>query len=112
MSDWRQRLVKNMIERDAKRREKRGWMQRLHLFISPAMADLVDKAAKRRNMTKGSYIRRALAVVVGHDLGIPWREVNADNPVVLEYGKHGHSSKGAAKKRDDGEGFGDWDFAG
>lgn len=87
----------------------RGW-EKTAVNMTPVLRGAVDKAAKSRGINRAGYIRRALAVLAAHDLGLDWRELVATGPAPMVYGRTAYSRDFPARLRDNGEGYGDWDI--
>lgn len=99
---------------DPGRRE--GWQERAVAGISAAQRRLISfhtsedfrsmvkRAARARDMSISSYIRRCLAAFIALDLGMTFEEACYFNFRVTRSGTKSQRNPG----RDDGEGFGAW----
>lgn len=81
-----------------------GTLNRTHLHMDMAFVHLIDLAAKKRDVNRSSYMRRAIALLLAHDLGLPIKDVLWRSPAIGRYGKH-QTNKG---KRDRAEDIRGW----
>lgn len=84
--------------------EFNGTLNRLHLHLDIVFIRLLDRAARKRDVNRSSYIRRALAVMIAHDLRLPIREVLYHSPAIGRYGQV-QTNRG---KRDRAQDIEDW----
>ncbi len=67
------------------------------------MQALVDQAAREvRDISRNSYMRRAIMAMVVHDLGLDWSEVMAKEPGIFNWDQDSRLQRLA------GEGHGPW----
>jgi hypothetical protein len=102
--DWRQVALRRAHERVMVKRHKwrQAEMSRFQMTVGPRYTTLLADAAAHRGLSTTSYIRRAVAAFIAHDLGMEFTEVVADTPHV-QGPSHG--------KWDDGTGYGQWRVA-
>lgn len=73
------------------------------------LAPLIKRAAAMRGCTTTTYVRRALAAFLAHDLGMRLTDVTRTFPAAVQSGMR--NTPGLAKgqrSEDDGEGYGSW----
>jgi hypothetical protein len=68
--------------------EFNGTLNRLHLHLDLVFIRLLDRAAKVKDVNRSSYIRRSIAVMIAHDLGLTIQEVLIHSPAIGRYGQH------------------------
>jgi hypothetical protein len=76
----------------------------LHFHSSVEFIRLLVKAAQLRDVNKSSYSRRAIALLIAHDLGMPIHEVLYETPCIGRWGKIQNSPG----ERDLGEDIENW----
>lgn len=80
-------------------------MHPLNFATSSEFMVLLDRAAREvRDVNRSSYVRRAVAMLVAHDLGMPVHQVLWETPCVGRWGKIQNSPG----ERDAGEGIEAW----
>lgn len=117
MSDWQDRILTGIADRKRPPRttekgrsgavypsEFNGSLNRLHLHLDTVFIALLDRAARKRNVNRSSYMRRALAVLISHDLGIPVEQVLHHSPAQGRYG----GVQDRRGQRDHAEGIEQW----
>lgn len=90
------------------RRSTRQGRRHRHLDAEQPYFDLLWAATRKRGLPLASYLRRAVAAFIAHDLGIPFADVVAHTPYPREMFATGKES--FAGKHDDGKGWGDWEI--
>lgn len=81
-----------------------GTLNRLHLHLDLVFIRLLDKACRVRDVNRSSYMRRAIALQIAHDLKMPVLDVLRHSPAQGQYGRH-QTERG---RRDRGQGIEDW----
>lgn len=84
--------------------EFKSTLNRTHLHLDLAFIRLLDRACQKRDVNRSSYMRRAIAVQIAHDLGMSIQSVLWHSPSVGRYRSH-QINKG---KRDRAEGIEQW----
>lgn len=81
---------------------------RFYIHAGQTLTALMPLAAERRGLSKSTYIRRAIAAFVAHDLEQDFAEVLKDGPSLVRYAHR--SGYGAKRRVDDGKGHGPWEI--
>lgn len=112
MSDWQDVVMAQLGQRHQKKARGPapypGSFRRdlipLHFHCAREFIGFIDKAARKRDVNRSSYVRRAIAVAIAHDLGMNIRDLLYHSPAIGAFGKHqyyrGH--------RDTAEGIEQW----
>jgi hypothetical protein len=112
VSDWQDRIMSGIAERKrpTTSRPSRGGatfesefkdtLQRTHLHMDLAFIRLIDRAAKKRDVNRSTYMRRAIAIQLAHDLGLNVYKVLWHSPAP---GRHGRvqTDRGQRDRGDD-----------
>ena len=110
---WQERLLETVRARqqEAMRRSKNGGSSlregQMHIYASSAWLTLLRRAARERDISMVSYVRRAASAFISYDLGVPLVDVVALTPAARQH----NTAVGGAKEAtqpDDGEGYGSW----
>lgn len=102
---WKERLV-NELKANAQRRiAHSGGMRPAGLSMPESVLMLLTRAARRRGISKMSYMRRAVAAFIAHDLELDWKLVVKEFPAARPF--EGKATAGV-DAFDSGEGYGDW----
>lgn len=59
----------------------------LHFHSSISFIALVDRAAKRRDVNRSTFVRRAVSLLVAYDLGMPIHQVLYETPCPGRWGR-------------------------
>jgi hypothetical protein len=79
--------LNDQVERVASSpRNKSIRIDRLTTRVPVGFRQLAMKAARRRGLSLEAYLRRSIAAVMVHDLGLDWWELLADEPWTAVYG--------------------------
>lgn len=97
---WQYRAVAGINKPDY----TRGYYQAGMSFFSA-----LRRAAKKRGISGGAYLRRAVAAFASRDLGIPFEEILKDSPSASWDRKRDEKTGTWYREFDDGTGFGTWD---
>lgn len=112
-TDWYRGVKEKLEERRTKTARKgpavhpkafRHSLTPLHFATSSEFMVLIDQAARRRNVNRSSYVRRAVAMLIARDLVLPVHRVLWETPCIGEWGK----IQNAPGERDAGEGIENW----
>lgn len=95
---WRQILL-DQIDSKISPRTRRS----VGINFPPDMQRVVLRAAREREISMASYVRRAAVAFAVHDLGLDWDEVMQEEPGVRTFGG---TLKTETKAK--GRGFGRW----
>lgn len=111
--DWRSRVIDTLAQRRVKTARKgpaihEGAFHRslhpVNFNASMEFMHLFHQAAKLRNVNLSSYGRRAISLLIAHDLGLPIHQVLWETPCIGRYGRVQNSPG----ERDAGEGIEAW----
>ena len=107
---WQERVIAMVREST----EARGGTAptRLAFRASARHALLIARAARSREMPVTHYMRRAVAAMVAHDLGMDVADVVREDGAVISVAEHHPRPKGWRIGRDDGTGYGPWTIEG
>lgn len=107
----------NVLDAMAQRHQRRGSrgpqphpeafrlaLMPLHFHADHAFVALIDSAAAQRDINRSSYVRRAIAAMVAHDLDLPIRDVLHHCPAPGPYRRMQYQRG----QRDDGTGITLW----
>lgn len=112
-SNWYDKVAENLAARHVKHTNYgpqinpnsfRQHMVVLQFKSTGKWVEMLSRAARQRNVNRSAYSRRAVSILVAHDLGIPLQEVLQETPMLGTYGVV--QNKPAA--RDDGKGIENW----
>jgi hypothetical protein len=108
---WRAEVVRHYEERHAASGRAKTVFGRtlrpLQLTATLAYVAFIDRAAQGRNVNRSTYIRRALAVAAGADLGVPVKVILWESPKPGGFRNDKMRTKDGGE-RDTGEGIEDW----
>lgn len=116
MTDWQERVMSGIAENQHPtttrssyggacfESEFKGSLSPTRVHLDLAFVGLIDRAARTRDVNRSSYMRRAIAMMIAHDLGMDIRDVLWHSPAIGRHGKH-QTNRG---KRDRGEGIESW----
>lgn len=68
---------------------------------------VVNRAAKKRGISKSAYVRRAAVALACHDLGLDYAKVMEGEAGTLPYGKGGGKPEEIGESKN-GMGYGQW----
>lgn len=100
--DWLANLSGSLMS-ESRRRNRRG-MKGRYLEARPPFFHLLRIAANKRGIPMASYMRRAVAAFIAHDLDLTEAEILQHTP----YPKPAYSVEKFKQRPDDGTGFGPW----
>jgi hypothetical protein len=112
-TDWYANVQEALASRRHKKTERgpavhpgafRHKMNPLAFNTSNEYMVLLDSAARLRDINRASYVRRALSLLVAHDLGMPIHQVLWETPCIGRWGK----VQNRPGERDAGEGIENW----
>ena len=104
---WEERAMRRVASRQKGSQRSTERKHGMYLFFDDDFRIFLDEAAQRRNISMTGYMRRAVAAMVAHDLGIPYEAVVRHSAQPTTYNQT--SARGPQKKTfDDGQGHGVW----
>lgn len=107
-SDWVGKAMHAIANRPSHHDAHPGRRTRgFQVMVDQSYDDYLVEAARRRDISKVGYVRRAVAAMIAHDLGIPFTEVAQHAAQPGPFNRvGGHLRRGAS--HDNGKGHGMW----
>lgn len=81
-------LLSGIARAKAPNEAQRTNQRRMGWLNSPAEADLIDRAAELRDISRNAYLRRAVVAMAAFDLGLDYYDVMEDAPPARTFARY------------------------